>query len=963
MALTEEHNPINVVPIDLGVMRPSTARLLIAQAYWETTHWRDVKGLVFPSDLEQAQNYLERILAQARQATVDMVLFPELSIPEESLSYIQTWSEQTGSIVIAGSHYTKTKKGYISRCPIVVAGKIHFTEKLIPAPAEVSPIAGEGLTPGNNVVYFRNTSIGNFGVLICSDYLDLETKGLLSIEDLDLLCVPAFQRNSEMYHVRMNLDCEESDNGLYIAYANTICGDFGDGRSAFFGLMDNLFLNKLEKAGYTDREPSLKICELAEDQTYMVLEINLHHKKPFAKRTVHTKPNIQLIHVAGAIDTETEIFTQAIGHQDERYRRIKELFVAPSEYDSLLEILDKSKLLFITGDPGIGKTYTAVRLLRHYFDQGYEPVWYAGLEKAERLNQRQILENFIPRNRQIIYFEDPFGRTVFERRDTISRTFGPLIDHMKGVDARVIITSRREVFEQFAQETLSFVQLAAFTEEMNVVKPSYSAAALTKILHILAENAKWYQHSFYRELVLQQITEGKLSTPLAIRDFTFSTESVEPGDILLERLRRRGVEEKELFAEEIEACDVHTKLTLCLIFLFGSQSLATLASWFNQTASFIDPVQLWNGTAPFFEEVRVQSGYRIEQYGSKATVLRFIHPYYEEAFAATAERDPVTYDIISSVVKFVARKKAQISISSVTRHWVKYPELTFKLLSEIVPVLKAQGSLEDICRFGLKVLDIHSHSSNPRHIDLIQSVCTIGEAMELINKEVELHVVTQGLRFLYNYGQRTGGANWKSLVYKIDWNSLAQKWEAESSFSKLLANWEWSHRLDQRSIKRFIDQLSKTDLLAKFSSLNATEQLRFIKIAGMWVSESELYDLVGKERSPSRRIQVEHWIEADPDKSYGVIIDDGAEAALRKGWHLLPVGVTEVKGDFDREDVISIFNATGECIGAGIASYEAEDIQLIKGKHSSFINELLSHDYGESVIRAKSYLLFQGDEF
>jgi predicted ribosome-associated RNA-binding protein Tma20 len=896
-------------------------------------------------------------LAQARQATVDMVLFPELSIPEESLSYIQTWSEQTGSIVIAGSHYTKTKKGYISRCPIAVAGKIYFTEKLTPAPAETSPIAGEGLMPGNNVIYFKNTSIGNFGVLICSDYLDLETKNLLSIEDLDLLCVPAFQRNSEMYHVRMNLDCEESDSGLYVAYANTMCGDLGDGRSAFLGLMDNLFLSKLERAGYTDRKPSLKICELTADQTHMVLEVNLHHKKPFAKRTVHTKPNVQLIHVAGAIDTETERFTNAIGHHDERYRRIKELFVAPSEYESLLDILDKSKLLFITGDPGIGKTYTAVRLLRHYFDQGYEPVWFAGLEKSERLNQRQILENFTPRNHQIIYFEDPFGRTVFERRDTIFRVFGPLIDHLKDIDARVIITSRREVFEQFSQETPSFVQLAAFTEEMNVVKPSYSAAALTKILHKLAENAKWYQIPFYRDLVLQQITEGKLSTPLAIRDFTFSTESVEPGEILLERLRRRGVEEKELFAEEIEACDVHTKLTLCLIFLFGSQSLATLATWFNQIASFIDPVQLWNGTAPFFEEVRIQSGYRVEQYGSKATVLRFIHPYYEEAFAATAERDPVSYDIISSVVKFVTRKNVQTSTNAVTRYWIKYSELTFKLLHEIVPVLKAQGSLEDICRFGLKMLAIHKHSHDRRHIDLIQSVCTYDEVINLINKEGDLHGVTQALRFLYHYGHRTEKGNWISHVGKIDWNNIFQKWEKESSFPKILANWEWSRRFDQKSIRRFVSQLNNADLLAKFSSLSATEQLRFINIAGKWAGELELHDLVGKKRHLSRRIQVMQWVQAHPDITYGVIIDEGAEVSLRKGWHLLPVGILEVTGAFDREDVISIFNAAGECIGAGITSYGAEDIRLIKGKHSSLINEILNHDYGEAVIRPKSYLI------
>jgi hypothetical protein len=46
----------------------------------------------------------------------------------------------------------------------------------------------------------------------------------------------------------------------------------------------------------------------------------------------------------------------------------------------------------------------------------------------------------------------------------------------------------------------------------------------------------------------------------------------------------------------------------------------------SQVASFLDPVQVWNGTAPFYEEMRHQLGYRVEQYGSKAIIFRFIHP-------------------------------------------------------------------------------------------------------------------------------------------------------------------------------------------------------------------------------------------------------------------------------------------------------------------------------------------------
>jgi predicted amidohydrolase len=959
MNRSKDNPSARITTIDLGVTRPHIARILIAQANWPVTQWRHDNGLTFHANIDNAQSYVKRILSEARQATVDMVLFPELSVPEESLPFIQSWSDQTGSIVVAGSHYSKTKRGFVSRCPVAIAGQMYFTDKLTPAPMEISPIAGEGLSGGDNINCFHNSSIGNFAVLICSDYLDLEIKSLIPIRDLDLLCVPAFQRDSYMYHVRMNLDCEESEHGLYIAYANTLAADFGDGRSAFFGLMDRLFLAKLEQAGYTNGVPSLKICELNREQRYLVLEIDLQSKKPFAKRTVHTKPNIQLIHVAGAVDVAAERFTNAIGHHDDRYRRIKELFVAPSEYGSLLDILEHSKLLFITGDPGIGKTYTAVRLLRHYFEQGYEPIWYAGIEKSERLNQRQILENFTPRNRNSNYFEVAFGRTVFEERDTIFRIFGPLLDHLKGIDARVVITSRREVFEQFAQETLSFLELKAFTEEMNVVKPSYSATSLAKILHILAENAKWYQDAANRDLVLKEIANGNLATPLAIRDFAFSTEGVESQSLLMERLVRRVVEEKELFTEEIEACDFHTKLALALIFFFGSQSLATLAGWFNQIASFLDPKQHWTGTAPFFEEVRVQSGYRIEQYGSKASVLRFIHPYYEEAFVATVERDSVTYDLISSVVQFATRVNAHTAYSAVSRYWIKYPAFTKMLLADMVPVLRASGKLEDIYRFGLKLLGIHIFSRDVQHIELLQRLCTIDELIGQINKASDLHIITQGLRFLHNYVRRTERDAWNLRSGQLDFGALALKWRAETSFSKVLANWEWSYRFDQRTIVQFLAKLDDSALLIKFGELNPIEQTLFISVAGNRADVLDLRQRVGHVYS--RHAKVQQWMSAELRTNCGIVIDEGAETALRKGFHLLPVGIVSVIGHFDREDVIPVFNTTGGCIGGGVALYGAPDIQHIKGKHSFLIGEILGHYEGQSILHNKRFLLMEED--
>jgi glutamate 5-kinase len=69
------------------------------------------------------------------------------------------------------------------------------------------------------------------------------------------------------------------------------------------------------------------------------------------------------------------------------------------------------------------------------------------------------------------------------------------------------------------------------------------------------------------------------------------------------------------------------------------------------------------------------------------------------------------------------------------------------------------------------------------------------------------------------------------------------------------------------------------------------------------------------------------------------------------------VGITDVIGEFDREEVVSIFNEVGEYTGAGITAYSSEDIKQIRGQHSSLIGEILSYDYGQAIVESRSILL------
>lgn len=93
------------------------------------------------------------------------------------------------------------------------------------------------------------------------------------------------------------------------------------------------------------------------------------------------------------------------------------------------------------------------------------------------------------------------------------------------------------------------------------------------------------------------------------------------------------------------------------------------------------------------------------------------------------------------------------------------------------------------------------------------------------------------------------------------------------------------------------------------------------------------------------------WILAETVHRSRVVIDAGAsEALLHGGGSLLPAGITHVEGDFDRGQTIRIFNPAGVEIARGISQYQASDVALIKGVHSSQIAAILGYAYGPEIV-------------
>ncbi len=81
-----------------------------------------------------------------------------------------------------------------------------------------------------------------------------------------------------------------------------------------------------------------------------------------------------------------------------------------------------------------------------------------------------------------------------------------------------------------------------------------------------------------------------------------------------------------------------------------------------------------------------------------------------------------------------------------------------------------------------------------------------------------------------------------------------------------------------------------------------------------------------------------------------LVLDAGAVKALRKGGSILPVGITQVQGDFARGQSVTVAAPDGNSVAVGLCNYSAVDVKRIAGQQSDRIEGLLGYAYGAEVI-------------
>ena len=85
------------------------------------------------------------------------------------------------------------------------------------------------------------------------------------------------------------------------------------------------------------------------------------------------------------------------------------------------------------------------------------------------------------------------------------------------------------------------------------------------------------------------------------------------------------------------------------------------------------------------------------------------------------------------------------------------------------------------------------------------------------------------------------------------------------------------------------------------------------------------------------------WIISSLSSSAVIHVDAGAAKALSNGKSLLAAGIIKVKGSFDKGENVLIVDQNEKQLARGLASFNSEEIDKIKGKQSKEIEKILGY--------------------
>ncbi|NPB09198.1 MAG: glutamate 5-kinase [Thermodesulfobacteria bacterium] len=101
------------------------------------------------------------------------------------------------------------------------------------------------------------------------------------------------------------------------------------------------------------------------------------------------------------------------------------------------------------------------------------------------------------------------------------------------------------------------------------------------------------------------------------------------------------------------------------------------------------------------------------------------------------------------------------------------------------------------------------------------------------------------------------------------------------------------------------------------------------------------------------------WLAYHPRPEGAIVIDAGAVKALKAHKSLLPAGIKEIRGVFDRGSCVECVTEDGQRVAVGLCNYNSEDLKKIAGCHTREIPARLGFSGQDEVIHRDNLVLLE----